>query len=58
MQSSRRFGSQTAIGYFSRPEHYAIARNSSELADEFEDVFEKRIIGTKKIAGTRAFVRL
>ena len=42
----------------SRPENYAIARNSSELADEFQDCFFKRLVSAKKPARTSAFERL
>lgn len=39
----------------SRPEHYAIARNGCELANETEYCFFKRLIRAKKLAGARAF---
>jgi hypothetical protein len=39
----------------SRPKNYAIGRNSSELADESQYFFFKRLIRAKKLAGARAF---
>jgi hypothetical protein len=42
----------------SRPEHYAIARNGCELANEPEYCFFKRLIRAKKLARARAFERL
>jgi hypothetical protein len=39
----------------SRPKNYAIVRNSSELADESQYFFFKRLIRAKKLAGAPAF---
>jgi hypothetical protein len=39
----------------SRPEDYAIVRNSRKLANESQYCFFKRLIGAKKLARARAF---